>query len=78
MTNAENKIICFFYRLLLELGNVERFLRESLEPLIFSEAIEEWVATWIDPLREQVQKLLDDARAQIKTEGGGTSDKQLL
>lgn len=62
-------------QLLLELGNVERFLRESLEPLIFSEAIEEWVATWIDPLREQVQKLLDDARAQIKTEDVNTSEK---
>lgn len=67
-----------FYRLLLELGNVERFLRESLEPLIFSEAIEEWVATWVDPLREQIQKLLDDARAQIKTEGGNNREKQLL
>lgn len=69
-------------QLLVELGNAERFLRESLEPLIYPVAIEEWVSTWIDPLREQVQKLVDDARAQLKTEGQGqenaSSDKQLL
>ncbi|KAJ1526955.1 hypothetical protein ONE63_008502 [Megalurothrips usitatus] len=68
--------------LLVELGNAERFLRESLEPIIYPAAIEEWVASWIDPLREQVQKLVDDARAQLKTtqgpSGNGVVDKQLL
>lgn len=58
----------------MELGNVERFLRESLEPLMYPPAIEEWVATWIDPLREQVQKLVDDASSQLKMERGNTNN----
>lgn len=58
----------FLNRLIMELGNVERFLRESLEPIVYEAAIEEWITTWIDPLREQVQKLIDDAHSQLKAQ----------
>jgi len=51
-------------RLLSELEGAEQYLREAMELIYTPIILEEWVTTWIYPIREQLEELLESARRQ--------------
>lgn len=55
----------FDYRHLLELNEIEKFLRTHLSAVFFENTVEEWVGTYLLPVKKKLQEVIQTADEQI-------------
>lgn len=53
---------------MFELNSLENYLRNQLDDVLYTPAIDEWVGTNVEPLKVKLRQLKKDAEAQMSTE----------